>query len=95
MAVRRILRFLLRSLFVMVALTVVLAVLFVYLVYTPAPGAPRLSGSVTKGTITVDGLQRTYRTYVPQGLAKGAPLVVVMHGSGENGGQIRIGTGYG
>jgi polyhydroxybutyrate depolymerase len=43
----------------------------------------------------VGGLMRTYRTYVPRGLAKGAPLVVVMHGSGENGARIRISTGYG
>jgi polyhydroxybutyrate depolymerase len=43
----------------------------------------------------VDGVARTYRAYVPQGLAKGAPLVVVMHGSGENGAEIRIETGRG
>jgi len=43
----------------------------------------------------VGGLTRTYRTYVPQGLAKGAPLVVVMHGAGENGARIRIETGCG
>jgi polyhydroxybutyrate depolymerase len=43
----------------------------------------------------VGGLKRTYLTYLPRELAKGAPLVVVMHGSGENGSQIRIETGYG
>jgi polyhydroxybutyrate depolymerase len=43
----------------------------------------------------VGGLKRTYLTYVPRGLAKGSPLVVVMHGSGENGAQMRIETGYG
>jgi hypothetical protein len=32
---------------------------------------------------------------VPRGLAKGAPLVMVMHGSDENGARIRIETGYG
>src|ERR1035437_9782666 len=50
---------------------------------------------MTRGTVTVGGLQRTYRTYVPRELAKGAPLVVVMHGAGENGARIRIETGYG
>jgi polyhydroxybutyrate depolymerase len=45
--------------------------------------------------MTVGGLKRTYRTYVPRGLATGAPLVVVMHGAGENGAQMRIETGYG
>jgi polyhydroxybutyrate depolymerase len=63
--------------------------------YSPEPGDPHLSGTLTKETIEVDGLTRTYRTYVPQGLPKGAPLVVVMHGSGENGAQIRLETGYG
>jgi polyhydroxybutyrate depolymerase len=43
----------------------------------------------------VGGLKRTYLSYVPRGLAKGAPLVLVMHGSGENGARIRIETGYG
>jgi poly(3-hydroxybutyrate) depolymerase len=43
----------------------------------------------------VGELKRTYLTYVPQGLAKGSPLVVVMHGSGESGAQMRIETGYG
>jgi polyhydroxybutyrate depolymerase len=31
---------------------------------------------------------------VPRGVARGAPLVLVMHGSGENGAQMRIETGY-
>jgi polyhydroxybutyrate depolymerase len=43
----------------------------------------------------VAGLTRTYSTYVPRDLAKGALLVVVMHGAGENGGRIRVETGYG
>jgi polyhydroxybutyrate depolymerase len=50
---------------------------------------------LTKGTIEVGGRKRTYLTYVPQGLTKGAPLVVVMHGSGENGARMRRATGYG
>jgi polyhydroxybutyrate depolymerase len=66
-----------------------------YFVYTPAPEVPRLSGKLSRGTLEVGGLKRTYRTYVPQGLAKGAPLVVVLHGSGQNGMQMRRTTGYG
>src|SRR6476469_10023974 len=90
--IRRVLRFCLLSLLVIV----VLGGAFVgYFVYSPAPEVPRLSGTLAKGTIEVDGLTRTYRTYVPRGMAKGAPLVVVLHGSGENGAQIRIETGYG
>jgi polyhydroxybutyrate depolymerase len=69
--------------------------LFAYYVYSPAPDIPRLSGTLTKETIEVGGLKRTYLTYVPQGLAKGAPLVVALHGSGQNGAEMRTWTGYG
>jgi polyhydroxybutyrate depolymerase len=43
----------------------------------------------------VGGLTRTYQTYVPLGLTKGSPLVVVMHGSGGDSAQMRVATGYG
>ena len=92
---RRVLRFIFRGVIGVVALVGVLGALLAYFGYSSAPEVPRLSGALTRGTMTVGGLTRTYRTYVPQGLAKGAPLVVVMHGSGENGARIRISTGYG
>ena len=43
----------------------------------------------------VAGVKRSYRAYVPKGLPQGAPLVLVMHGSGEGPQAIRVGTGYG
>jgi polyhydroxybutyrate depolymerase len=89
---RRVLRFVLWGLISVVALG---GALFGYFVYSPSPEIPRLSGTLTKGTIEVGGLTRTYLTYVPLGLTKGAPLVVVMHGSGQNGSQTRKWTGYG
>ena len=92
---KRVLRFVLWGLIGVVALVATLGALFGYFAYSPAPEVPRLSGTLTRGTMTVGGLKRTYRTYVPRGLAKGAPLVVVMHGAGENGARIRIETGYG
>lgn len=88
-------RFLFRGLIVVVSLGAVLGALFGYLVYTPDPDVPTLSGKLTKETMEVGGLTRIYRLYVPHGLAKGASLVVVMHGSGLNGAQMRIDTGYG
>lgn len=69
-------------------------VAFFYFLYSPTPEVPHLSGSLTRQSIDAGGFKRIYRTYVPKGLAKGAPLVVVMHGSGENGAQIRLETGY-
>src|SRR2546429_1401397 len=92
---RRVLRVVLRSLIGVVALVGVLGALLGYFGYSPAPEVPRLSGILTRGAMTAGGLQRQYRTYVPRGLAKGAPLVVVMHGAGENGPRIRVETGYG
>ena len=92
---RKTLRFVLWGLIAVVALLGVLGAVFGYFVYSPAPEVPRLSGTLTKGAIEAGGRKRTYLTYVPRGLAKGAALVVVMHGSGENGAQMRIETGYG
>jgi polyhydroxybutyrate depolymerase len=89
---RRVLRIFLWGLIVIVALA---GALFGYFVYSPAPEVPRLSGKLTQGTLEVGGLKRTYLTYVPQGSMKAAPLVVVMHGSGEDSARIRIETGYG
>ena len=92
---KRVLRFVLWCCIAVVALVATLGALLGYFGYSTAPEVPRLSGTLTKESMTVGGLKRTYMTYVPRGLAKGAPLVVVMHGSGLNGAQIRISTGYG
>lgn len=75
-------------------LTVLLAALLAYFLYTPDPELPVLTGTLDKHTIEVAGLTRNYRTYVPKNLPPGAPLVLVMHGSGEGPSRIRIGTGY-
>jgi len=92
---RRVLRVFLYGSIAIVALAGVLGALFGIFVYTPAPEVPQLSGTLTRGTIEVGGLSRTYSIYVPKGLSKGAPLVLVMHGAGENGARMRIETGYG
>jgi polyhydroxybutyrate depolymerase len=93
--VRRVLRFVFWGLVSVVALAGVLGALFGYFVYTPAPEVPRLSGTLTREAIEAGGPRRTYLTYVPRALARGAPLVLVMHGSGESGAQMRVETGYG
>jgi polyhydroxybutyrate depolymerase len=66
-----------------------------YFIYSPDPVSPPLSGNLTRQTMTLDGLQRTYVRYVPRQLPKDAPLLLVLHGSGEDAQRIRIGTGYG
>lgn len=80
---------------VIVGVVVIGAGLFGYFVYTPDPVVPHLSGRLTEGSIESGGRVRTYLTYVPQNLAPGAPLVVVMHGSGGNARQMRGASGYG
>lgn len=84
--------------FILVGLIVLLAIaagLFGYLIYTPEPAMPALTGTLTKATLDLNRETYTYRLYLPKGLAKNAPLVMVLHGSGQNGAQIRTETGYG
>ncbi len=92
---KKFLRFLLFSFLIMLGLITLAGALFSYFIYSPDPVLPQLSGTLATGAIEVGGLKRTYKTYVPRGLPKGAPLVLVMHGSGEHATEIRIGTGYG
>ena len=88
-------RFLLTAFLGLLALVALVAALFAVFLYTPAPELPALSGTLSKASLEVGGLQRSYRTYVPKSLPQGAPLVLVMHGSGEGPQAIRVGTGYG
>src|SRR2546423_12840286 len=76
-------------------ITVVAAALFSYFVYTPDPGMPHLSGTLTRSSMDVGGRSRTYVTYVPQGTGQDSPVVLVMHGAGESAARIRSETGYG
>jgi polyhydroxybutyrate depolymerase len=92
---RKVWRYIFRGSMAAAALVCLAGALLFYFVYSPAPEIPQLSGTMSRGTVAVGELKRTYRTYVPRGMAKGAPLVVVMHGAGENGAQMRIETGYG
>jgi len=88
-------RFLLRGLLACLGLLAVLAALVAYFIYTPEPELPQLSGTLSKASLDVAGVERSYRLYVPKDLPTGAPLVLVMHGSGEGPLAIRMGTGYG
>jgi polyhydroxybutyrate depolymerase len=66
-----------------------------YLLWTPAPAAPHLTGALRQGVIDVAGMRRTYSLYEPANLRPGAPLVIAMHGSDGTGARLRIATGYG
>jgi len=88
-------RLLLTGLLGLLALVLLGAALLTYFLYAPEPPLPQFSGTLSKATMVVAGVQRSYRTYIPKGLPRGAPLVLVMHGSGEGPQAIRVGTGYG
>jgi polyhydroxybutyrate depolymerase len=92
---RRFLRFVRFFLVSLVVLVFAGAVLFWYFLYTADPTPPTLNGVATRGSIKVGGIKRSYRTYVPKSIKPGAPVLLVLHGSGQNGAQIGMETGYG
>lgn len=49
---------------------------------------------VTHSVLEFDGRSRRYFTVAPSGLAPGAPLIIVLHGSGGNGGRVRAQSGH-
>ena len=75
-------------------LAMLLGFAYFYFAYAPIPAAPPLSGKLSQYSIAFGGLQRSYEVYVPASLKPGSPLVVVMHGSGGSGTQMRSASGY-
>ncbi|MFF2369698.1 alpha/beta hydrolase family esterase [Agromyces sp. NPDC058110] len=76
------------------ALALVIGGLAAWFLYTPTPAEPRLAATVEQHTVTVDGLERTYTTVVPDDLPANAPAILAFHGSNSNGDQMRTVTGY-
>src|SRR3954466_11279020 len=62
--------------------------------YSPSFPEPELSAEPVKGTVQVGGRERSYVAFVPAKLAKGAPLLLVLHGSYLDGKRMRRLTGY-
>ncbi|CAN5331893.1 PHB depolymerase family esterase [soil metagenome] len=50
--------------------------------------------TVTRAELEFGGHLRRYFTVAPSGLAAGAPLILVLHGSGGNGGRVRAQSGH-
>jgi polyhydroxybutyrate depolymerase len=76
------------------ALLILVAAAYGYFWYAPAPARPTLSSAVERATIRVGDRDRSYVAYIPAGLAPGAPLVLVLHGSTMDGATMRRWTGY-
>lgn len=70
------------------------AAAYYYWFYAPLPAVPQLSATPQAGSLLVGARQRTYRAYVPAGLPPGAPLVLALHGSNQDGATLRRWTGY-
>ena len=83
-----------------IALVIVLALIvlsiggFLHFMHTPHPTMPDLSANAQRHSIKVGTMVRTYLLYVPKNLPPNSPLVMVFHGSGEDGADIRWRTGY-
>ncbi|GLI28523.1 hypothetical protein ARHIZOSPH14_27650 [Agromyces rhizosphaerae] len=75
-------------------LVLVIGGLGAWFLYSPAPAEPELAASVEQHTITVDGLERTYTTVVPDDLPADAPLVLAFHGSNADSAAMRTVAGY-
>ncbi|MBV9991038.1 MAG: polyhydroxybutyrate depolymerase [Alphaproteobacteria bacterium] len=88
-------RFLGRVILCLAGLGALGAALLFYFVYAPPPQQPHLGGRLTRASLAVGGLTRSYLLYVPKGLPKGAALVMALHGSDGSGARMRLETGYG
>lgn len=58
----------------------------------PRP-VPPPTGRSTQVRAVVDGRRRSWNVYRPNGIRPDAPVVLALHGSGENGNQFRRATG--
>jgi polyhydroxybutyrate depolymerase len=58
-----------------------------------SPAIERAAGTTT-GTLEVDGVERTYRLHVPEGLDGEVPLLVALHGGGGSGEQYSSASGW-
>lgn len=60
---------------------------------TTDPAATPDKGSVAAGSITLDGVERSWLTYSPGGPPGPAPVLLVLHGSGDSGAGLRSAVG--
>jgi polyhydroxybutyrate depolymerase len=58
------------------------------------PAAPAVGIVTERSLVTADGLRRTYRLFVPEGLSSRAPLLVALHGGLGSGQQFEASSDF-
>lgn len=80
--------------FLILGIVVVVATLFLFFVYAPAPKEPVLTATMQKHTLEFGNKPRTYYSYRPATAIPNPPLLIVLHGTNIDGAKIREWTGY-
>jgi polyhydroxybutyrate depolymerase len=78
----------------LVASILILGGVAVYFLRAPRSVRPRLGAQVVNRKLFAGGRQRTFLTYIPPDLPPHAPLLIVLHGSGQDAEGIRQATGF-
>src|SRR5262252_2737876 len=55
---------------------------------------PHLTGKLSRNSGMIGGRQREFLLYLPEAFKAGAPLLMVFHGGGQDGKDLRIATGF-
>ena len=84
-----------RGLLVLFALlAVIVAALYWYYLYVPAPQVIKLQGEYKNESLSSGGIERSFSYYLPSNLQGEAALIFVLHGSMGNGDKVREQTGF-
>lgn len=59
-----------------------------------APTTSPAAGRIEARTLTLGGLERRWQVYLPPDLSTGAPLVIALHGSTQDGAEFRRTSGF-
>ncbi|QAY59660.1 hypothetical protein ET475_06410 [Microbacterium protaetiae] len=76
------------------AAVIAIVAVVIFLLGVPRATAPAGIGPLRRERIVVDGRERTYGLFIPERLGTGAPLLIVLHGSGQTGESVRRATGF-
>jgi len=76
------------------AVVIIVAGVIRYLCVVPGIEPPLLQGSLQRSTFSFDGHDRAFSYYLPAQIGQGAPVVIVLHGSGGTGERIQRATAY-